>query len=332
MWHNISLNKSAEDPDTINDDPLRIYPPQSQWICTESGHIYDDSLRICSLNNTDHYGYIKRGSAPLSGTSSKPYHIACVRGVPKSLFGEALLALTHLSHKPPTFHLGTTGYAGSPKPLEEGVVYTDHSGDDQRRNQQQQQALDLNATTNEATGSGNVNTDSGGIQNGQPPPRNPIQGNRQSAFDRIGLGGPTQWPFGGTVDESQIAQELRHRMQAMELEVRELRKENAELRSSTRNPQPCGQTPPRRRSRSKSRSPPRRTQRPQTPPRRRHHHSSSSDSDSSSGRDHNGRRRTYRRYKRTRDRTVTPPIDGHMMRQIFSLKRFATIRQVHRIK
>ncbi|MED6196996.1 hypothetical protein PIB30_052641 [Stylosanthes scabra] len=128
----------------------------------------------------------------------------------------------------------------------EGVVYIDHSGDDQCRDQQQQ-TLDLNTTTNEATGSGNANTDSGGMQNGQPPPRNPIQGNRQSAFDRIGPGGPTQRPFGGTrLDESQIAQELRHRMQAMELKVRELRKENAELRSSTRNPQPRGQTPPRR--------------------------------------------------------------------------------------
>ncbi|MED6202353.1 hypothetical protein PIB30_104522, partial [Stylosanthes scabra] len=98
---------------------------------------------------------------------------------------------------------------------------------------------------NEATGSGNVNTNSGGIQNGQPPPRNPTQGNRQSAFDRIGPGGPTQRPFGGTgSDESEIAQELRYRMQAMESEVRELRKENAELRSSTRNPQPRGQTRP----------------------------------------------------------------------------------------
>ncbi|MED6112733.1 hypothetical protein PIB30_064309 [Stylosanthes scabra] len=136
----------------------------------------------------------------------------------------------------------------------EGVVYIDHSGDDQRQNQQQQQALDLNTTANEATGSGNVNTDSGGTQNGQPPPRNPTQGNRQSAFDRIGPSGPTQRPFGGTgSDESQIAQELRHRMQAMESEVRELRKENAELRSSTKNPQPRAQTPPRRRSRSQSR-------------------------------------------------------------------------------
>ncbi|MED6151384.1 hypothetical protein PIB30_081995 [Stylosanthes scabra] len=58
----------------------------------------------------------------------------------------------------------------------EGVVYTDHSGDDQHRNQQQQQALDLNATVNEATGSGNIIAESGGTQNGQPPPRNPTQG------------------------------------------------------------------------------------------------------------------------------------------------------------
>ncbi|MED6189208.1 hypothetical protein PIB30_093632 [Stylosanthes scabra] len=99
----------------------------------------------------------------------------------------------------------------------------------------------------------------------------------------------------------------------MELEVRELRMENVELRSTTRNPQPRGRTPPRRRSRSKSRSPPRRTQRPQTSTRRRHPHSSSDDSESSSERDRNGRRRAYRRYKRTRDRTATPPIDGHTL-------------------
>ncbi|MED6220420.1 hypothetical protein PIB30_044664 [Stylosanthes scabra] len=149
----------------------------------------------------------------------------------------------------------------------EGVVYTDHSGDDQCQNQQQQQALDLNATANEATGSGNAHTDSGGTQNGQPPPRNPTQSNRQSAFDRIGPSGSTQRPFGGIgSDESQIAQELRHRMQAMESKVRELRKENAELRSSTKKPQPRAQTLPRRRSLSQSSSPPRRNQRPKFPP------------------------------------------------------------------
>ncbi|MED6225181.1 hypothetical protein PIB30_091245 [Stylosanthes scabra] len=118
----------------------------------------------------------------------------------------------------------------------EGVVYTDHSGDDQRRDQQQQ-TLDLNAMVNEVTGSGNANTYLRRIQNGQPPPHNPNHGNRQSAFDRIGPSGPTPRPFGGIgSDESQIAEELRHRMQAMELEVRELRKENAKLRSTTRNP------------------------------------------------------------------------------------------------
>ncbi|MED6114891.1 hypothetical protein PIB30_084952, partial [Stylosanthes scabra] len=68
----------------------------------------------CSINPQR----IERGSTPLSGTSSKPYHIACVRRAPKSLFGEALLAHTYLSHKPSTFRLGTSGYAGSPKPLE----------------------------------------------------------------------------------------------------------------------------------------------------------------------------------------------------------------------
>ncbi|MED6200845.1 hypothetical protein PIB30_089257, partial [Stylosanthes scabra] len=71
-----------------------------------------DSSQIYSQNNAEHYGYIKRGSTPLSGTSSKPYPITCVRRTPKSL------THTYLSHKPPTFRLGTTGYAGSPKPLE----------------------------------------------------------------------------------------------------------------------------------------------------------------------------------------------------------------------
>ncbi|MED6163655.1 hypothetical protein PIB30_082093 [Stylosanthes scabra] len=61
--------------------------------------------------------YWVRGNITGQCTSSKPYHIACVRRAPKSLFGEVLLAHTDLSHKPPTFRLGTTGYAGSPKPL-----------------------------------------------------------------------------------------------------------------------------------------------------------------------------------------------------------------------
>ncbi|MED6177635.1 hypothetical protein PIB30_099983, partial [Stylosanthes scabra] len=77
-----------------------------------------DSSQIYSQNNVEYHGYIKRGSTPLSGMSSKPYPITCVRRTPKSLFGEALLTHIYLSHKPPTFRLGTAGYAGSPKPLE----------------------------------------------------------------------------------------------------------------------------------------------------------------------------------------------------------------------
>ncbi|MED6220853.1 hypothetical protein PIB30_048815 [Stylosanthes scabra] len=42
---------------------------------------------------------------------------------PKSLFGEVLLAHILLSYKPPTFRLGTTGYASSPKPLEDAARF-----------------------------------------------------------------------------------------------------------------------------------------------------------------------------------------------------------------
>ncbi|MED6219555.1 hypothetical protein PIB30_036805 [Stylosanthes scabra] len=169
---------------------------------------------------------------------------------------------------------------------EEGVVYIDHSSDDQRRDQQQQQTLDLNATANEATRSGNANTDSGGIQNRQP----------RSAFDRIGPGGPTQRPFGGTgLDESQIAQELRHRMQVMELEEPATARTNSaptEFPVQVSLPTYEGSTTP-------------------NPLRRRRHHSSSDDSEFSSGRDRHGRRRDYWQYKRTRDRTATPPVDSY---------------------
>ncbi|MED6170512.1 hypothetical protein PIB30_031749 [Stylosanthes scabra] len=201
----------------------------------------------------------------------------------------------------------------------EGVVYTDHSSYEQRRNPQherQSEKLDLNATANEAVGSGNTHMDSGGVQNGQPPPHNPNSGNRTSAFDRIGPSGPTLRPFGGIKsDESHITQELRHRMQSMELEVWELRKENAELRTTTRNLQSRVSLSPRRNNRSRSpprrnhrsRSPPRRNNQPRTPLRRRHYHSRSDDSESSSEEDHDGSRRTYRRYKRTKGSEVTHP-------------------------
>ncbi|MED6188125.1 hypothetical protein PIB30_083082, partial [Stylosanthes scabra] len=75
-------------------------------------------VQIYSLNNRDLDGYIKERSALPPGTSSKSYPIACIRRTPKFLFGGALLVHNHLSHKLPTFHLGTSNYAGSPKPFE----------------------------------------------------------------------------------------------------------------------------------------------------------------------------------------------------------------------
>ncbi|MED6106578.1 hypothetical protein PIB30_005862 [Stylosanthes scabra] len=59
---------------------------------------------------------------------------------------------------------------------EEGVVYTDHSSDEQRRNQhieRQPEDLDLNASANDETGIGDDNIDSGGVQNRQPQPHTP---------------------------------------------------------------------------------------------------------------------------------------------------------------
>ncbi|MED6162842.1 hypothetical protein PIB30_074270 [Stylosanthes scabra] len=90
-------------------------------------------------------------------------------------------ALSPFSHKPPAFCLGTSDYVGSPETHrkyilyifaicgdlsqrdrftmvnqdEEGVAYTDHSGDGQRRDRQpecRQEELGLNATANDITG------------------------------------------------------------------------------------------------------------------------------------------------------------------------------------
>ncbi|MED6204267.1 hypothetical protein PIB30_007738 [Stylosanthes scabra] len=147
---------------------------------------------------------------------------------------------------------------------EEGIPYTDHSGDEQHRNLQQAD-LDLNATANGSTRSVDRNAEAGGTQNGQPGSSGDNSGGRRStsAFDRLG-----PKPFGEIgSDKSQIIQELRHRMQAMELQVK------GDLRSRRR-------LPPRRRSRSKSKTSPRRRER--TPDRRRRHPSSSDDRESSS--------------------------------------------------
>ncbi|MED6201022.1 hypothetical protein PIB30_090971, partial [Stylosanthes scabra] len=79
--------------------------------------------------------------------------------------------------------------------------------------ERQPEKLDLNTAANDAIGIGNTNADSGGLQNGHPQPQNPNSGSRPSAFDRLSSSGPISRPFRDIGwDESQIAQELRHRM------------------------------------------------------------------------------------------------------------------------
>ncbi|MED6145735.1 hypothetical protein PIB30_028096 [Stylosanthes scabra] len=116
---------------------------------------------------------------------------------------------------------------------EEGVAYTDHSGDEQRQYQQpeqQQEALDLNATVNDATGTNGTNVNLEDLQNRRPPTPVAERSRNQSAFHRLGPGDPTPKPFGGIgTDESCITQELRHRIVSMEHVVQELQRENAKL-------------------------------------------------------------------------------------------------------
>ncbi|MED6144033.1 hypothetical protein PIB30_011535 [Stylosanthes scabra] len=104
-------------------------------------------------------------------------------------------------------------------------------------------------------------------------------------------------------------------MQAMEVEVKGLRKENVELKSATKDLRLQRHSPHRRRTRSKSRSPTRRRERPppreRTPTRRRRHASSSDNRESSSDDSQEQRRRRPRRYKKTRGRERTPLVDEH---------------------
>ncbi|MED6203775.1 hypothetical protein PIB30_002539 [Stylosanthes scabra] len=138
---------------------------------------------------------------------------------------------------------------------EEGVPYDDPSGDEQRQNPQpnpQQVDLDLNATVN--------------------------------GSQELGPGNSEPRPFGGIgSNPNQIMQDLRHRMQAMEHEVKELRSENTELKNVTQGLKTRGRSPrrspPRRRERSRSHSPTKR--RPRSLPRRRRHWNSSESRDSS---------------------------------------------------
>ncbi|MED6132485.1 hypothetical protein PIB30_019459 [Stylosanthes scabra] len=133
---------------------------------------------------------------------------------------------------------------------EEGVPYTDHSGDEQRQNPQpnpQQVDLDLNATVNGSKESAGRNAETDGAQNGQPNSSGDRSGGRRStnAFDRLGPGNPEPRTLGGIgSDNNQIMQDLRHRMQAMELEVKELRKENTELKNVAQDLRARRRSPP----------------------------------------------------------------------------------------
>ncbi|MED6118224.1 hypothetical protein PIB30_000851 [Stylosanthes scabra] len=187
--------------------------------------------------------------------------------------------------------------------------------DEQRQNQQQNQQqvdIDLNATANGSQESASRNAETGGTQNVQPNSGGNNSGGRRStsAFDRLGPGNPGPRPFGGiSSDDTQIKQDLRHRMQAMELEVKELRKENTELKNVAQDLRARRCSPHRCRERSKSCSPSRRRSR--SPPRRRRGQNSLENPYSSSDESHEGRRRRPRRYKRMRNHERTPPIDGH---------------------
>ncbi|MED6109231.1 hypothetical protein PIB30_031547 [Stylosanthes scabra] len=209
---------------------------------------------------------------------------------------------------------------------EEGAVYSDHSRDERPPNQQNQQQvdLDLNATANASQESAGRNARTGEAQNSQPNSGGDTsRGQRStSAFDRLSPGDPDPRPFGGIgSDNTQIIQDLRHRMQAMEAEVKGLRKENVELKSATKDSRSQRRSPYRRRTRSKSKSPTRRRERTpprectppreRTPTRRRRHPSSSDDQESSSDDSREQRRRRPRRYKKTRGRERTPPVGGH---------------------
>ncbi|MED6108871.1 hypothetical protein PIB30_028190 [Stylosanthes scabra] len=108
---------------------------------------------------------------------------------------------------------------------EEGVVCSDHSEDERHQNQQQNQqqaGLDLNTTANGSQESAGRNAETGVTQNDQLNQSDNNPGGRRStnAFDRLGPGHPEPKPFGGIgLDDTQIMQDLRHHMQAMELEL-----------------------------------------------------------------------------------------------------------------
>ncbi|MED6220378.1 hypothetical protein PIB30_044257 [Stylosanthes scabra] len=175
---------------------------------------------------------------------------------------------------------------------------------------QQPEGLDLNATAHDAAASNEANI---GLAGKHVAPTPTPEGERRrstSAFDRLAPGEDNPRPFGEIgSSESQITQELRHQMQLMEQIVKELQRENTELKHGAQKSR--SRSTLRRHHCSRSRSPPRR--RPKTPPRQCRRGSSTSEVESSSNDSYERELRTFRRYKRTRKEPWdnTPPIVGH---------------------
>ncbi|MED6142962.1 hypothetical protein PIB30_002249 [Stylosanthes scabra] len=191
-----------------------------------------------SPNKRTNIGYIKGRSALPSSTSSTLPNCCALKD-------SQILIWRFFSSTPPThtstlsllpWYLRLLRKSQTPED-EEGVVYSDHSRDERHQNRQQNQqqvGLDLNTTANGSQESAGRNAESGGTQNGQlnQGGNNPEGRRNTSTFDRLGPGHPEPRPFGGIgSDDTQIMQDLIHRMQAMELEVKELRKENTELKN-----------------------------------------------------------------------------------------------------
>ncbi|MED6111847.1 hypothetical protein PIB30_056123 [Stylosanthes scabra] len=136
----------------------------------------------------NHHGYIKRRSALLQPSSLAP---PVTPEVPNPL-------KVHSVHWRRLWGLPKLTMVNQD---EEGVVYSDHSGDERPQNQQNQQQvdLDLNSTANASQESVGRNTEAAGTQNGQPNLNsNNLEGRRStSAFDRLGPGQPALRPFGG---------------------------------------------------------------------------------------------------------------------------------------
>ncbi|MED6221942.1 hypothetical protein PIB30_059611 [Stylosanthes scabra] len=121
----------------------------------DQDHICTDLVWIYPLNNRNHHRYIKRRSTllqpsslapPVTPEAPNPLKVHFVHW--RSLWGLPKLTMVNQD--------------------EEGVVYSDHSGDERPQNQQNQQQVDLdfNATANASQESAGRNTEAAGTQNG----------------------------------------------------------------------------------------------------------------------------------------------------------------------